>query len=161
MPTRHFTHNELAALGVPPDDPDDIEFDEHVLSDQQVSILKYTALRSCVFRAPDDGKTYAVGYEAPIDVGDYEVGAGMPDNNGWRTATVEGLEVEEREVTVTQWVPVDDEFPVGEYRMSTRPQTEQHYEECPASEAEGQPCHCEGIDQAEENYRQEPPGFLG
>jgi hypothetical protein len=76
MPTRHFTIAELAALNVPPDDPAYIEYDEHVLADEQVAVLKYTAQRRCVFRAPDDERTYAVEYEAELDTGDYEVGGG-------------------------------------------------------------------------------------
>jgi hypothetical protein len=106
MATRHFTIAELAALNVPPDDPRDIEYDEHVLADEQVAVLKYTAQRRCVFQADDD-KTYAVTYEAELDTGDYEVGGGMPDNHGWYGDTVEAVEVEEREVTVTKWLPVD------------------------------------------------------
>jgi hypothetical protein len=108
MPTRHFTIAELAALNVPPDDPAYIEYDEHVLADEQVAVLKYTAQRRCVFRAPDDERTYAVEYEAELDTGDYEVGGGMPDNHGWHSDNVEAVEVEEREVTITRWLPVDE-----------------------------------------------------
>lgn len=107
MPTRNFTIAELAALNVPPDDPDHIEYDGHVLVDEQLHTLKYTAQRRCVFGAPDDGRTYAVEYEAELDTGDYEVGGGMPDNHGWHGDTVEAVEVEERAVTVTRWLPVD------------------------------------------------------
>lgn len=107
MPTRDFTIAELAALNVPPDDPTDIEYEEYVLADEQVAVLKYTAQRRCVFRAEDDGKAYAVEYEAPLDVGDFEVGGGMPDQHGWYGDTVNAVEVEEREVTVTRWLPVD------------------------------------------------------
>lgn len=107
MPTRHFTIAELAALNVPPDDPDEIDYDEHVLADEHVTTLKYTALRRCIFRNPEDGKTYAVEYQAELDTGDYEVGGGMPDNHGWYGDTVEAVEVEEREVTVARWLPID------------------------------------------------------
>jgi hypothetical protein len=107
MPTRDFTIAELAALNVPPDDPRDIEYHEYVLADEQVTVLKYTAQRRCVFRADDDGKAYAVEYEAPLDTGDFEVGGGMPDQHGWYGNTVNAVEVEEREVTVTRWLPVD------------------------------------------------------
>lgn len=31
----------------------------------------------------------------------------MPDNHGWYGNTVEAVEVEEREVTVTRWLPID------------------------------------------------------
>jgi len=37
-----------------------------------------------------------------------------------------------------------------------------HYEECPQySDPDAPNCYCEGIDQAEENRRAEPPNFLG
>lgn len=106
MPTRHFTPAELAAFNVPPDDPDDIEYDEHVLADEFVTTLKYSAQRRVVFEA-DDGKTYAVTYEAPLDTGDFEVGGEGPPDYGWYGDTVEAVEVEEREVTVVKWLPVD------------------------------------------------------
>lgn len=105
MQTRNFTIAELANLNVP---PDEIDYYEHVLVDEYVTTLKYTAQRRCVFEAPDDGKTYAVEYEAELDTGDYEVDGGMPDDHGWSGDTVEAVEVEEREVTVTRWLPVDD-----------------------------------------------------
>lgn len=108
MPTRRFTVGDLARLDVPPIDPDDVAYSDHVLADEHVTTLKYTQQRRAIFRAPDDGKTYAVTYEAELDTGDYEVGGGMPDNNGWYGDTVEAVEVEERAVTVTRWVPVDE-----------------------------------------------------
>lgn len=111
MTTRHFTRTELTTLGVPPDDPTDIEYDDHLIEDEQVGTLKYTASRRCVFRAPDDGKTYAVEYEARLDVGDYEVNEYSPEDHGWYGDTVEGIEVEEQQVMVTRWLPVDDTTP--------------------------------------------------
>ncbi|MFI5525014.1 hypothetical protein [Streptomyces platensis] len=105
---RTFTITELATLGVPPDEPDDVEYSDHLLADEPVATLKYTGKRRCVFRAPDDGRTYAVEYEAELDTGDYEVGGGMPDNHGWYGGTVEAIEMEQREVTVTRWLPVED-----------------------------------------------------
>ncbi|MBL0779447.1 hypothetical protein G6541_20115 [Streptomyces albidoflavus] len=105
MPTRHFTPAELANLGVPPSDPTDVEHDPDLLQDELVATLKYTATRRCVFRAPDD-RCYAVEYEAAIDTGDFEVGGYAPDDHGWYGPTVEAVEVEERAVTVTKWLPV-------------------------------------------------------
>ncbi|MGW6210955.1 hypothetical protein [Streptomyces sp. NPDC055109] len=105
MPTRQFTIAELAGLNVPPDDPKEIDYYDNIHADDQVTTLKYTAQRRVVFTA-DDGRTYAVTYEAPLDTGDYEVGGGMPDNHGWY-GDVEAVEVEERPVTVMQWLPVD------------------------------------------------------
>ncbi|QCX81093.1 hypothetical protein C9F11_37550 [Streptomyces sp. YIM 121038] len=108
MTDRHFTREQLAALGVPPDQPDDVEYSDVLLADEHVTNLKYTALRRVIFTAPDDGRTYAVEYQAPIDVGDFEVGDGGPDDYGWYGPTVEAVEVEERPVVVQQWVPVDE-----------------------------------------------------
>ncbi|PBC71537.1 hypothetical protein BX265_6147 [Streptomyces sp. TLI_235] len=108
MPTRHFTIAELAALGVPPDSPDDVEYIHTLLADEQVAILKYTQQRRVIFRVDDDSPAYAVTYEAHIDTGDYEVGDGMPDNHGWWGDTVEVVEVQQQAVTVLQWLPVPD-----------------------------------------------------
>lgn len=107
MPTRNFTITELTALGVPPDSPDDVQYSDHLIADEFVTTLKYTAQRRCIFRA-DDGRTYTVEYEERLDVGDFEVGDGGPDNHGWWGDTVEAVEVEERAVTATRWVPVDE-----------------------------------------------------
>ncbi|MFJ5890367.1 hypothetical protein [Streptomyces californicus] len=107
MPTRTFTVAELADYGVPPSGPADIAYDPDLLVDEFVATLKYTATRRCVFRA-DDNRLYSVEYEASIDMGDFEVGAGMPDNHGWQD-TVTAVEVEERPVIVARWHPVTDE----------------------------------------------------
>ena len=107
MPTRTFTRDQLAALGVPPDGPKDVEYSDVLLADEYVATLKYTAKRRCIFFAEDDGREYAVEYEAQLDVGDFEVGGYAPDDHGWYGDTVDVVEVEERPVTVMQWVPVD------------------------------------------------------
>jgi hypothetical protein len=108
MTIRHFTREQLEDLGIPPTDPDEVDFEEHLLADEHVTTLKYTALRRCIFRADDDGLTYAVEYEAPTDVGDFEVGDG-PDDHGWYGGTVKAVRVEPREVTVIRWEPVSEE----------------------------------------------------
>lgn len=108
MPTtRTFTIQQLAALGVPPDQPDDVEHSDTLLADDHVTTLKYTQQRRCIFAAPDDGQTYAVNYEAPLDTGDYETGGGMPDDHGWYGDVV-AIAVEERQVTVTRWEPIEE-----------------------------------------------------
>ncbi|MET9255010.1 hypothetical protein [Streptomyces sp. NPDC003717] len=61
MLVRTFAVAELAALGVPPDDPRHIEY--------------RAEQRRCVFRAPDDDRAQAVEYEAELDAGDHEVGS--------------------------------------------------------------------------------------
>jgi hypothetical protein len=105
MPIRHFTRQQLAVLSVPPDSPDDIQYSDTLLADEHVTTLKYTQQRRCIFRA-DDGKTYAVTYEAPIDAGDWETGA-VPDGYGWYGETIEAVEVQQRPVTVVRWEPVE------------------------------------------------------
>ncbi|MFZ4266541.1 hypothetical protein [Streptomyces arboris] len=106
MTNRQFTISELAALGVPPSHPSDLEYSDILLVDQPVTTLKYTSLRRCVFRADDDGRTYAVEYEGEIDMGDFEVSGGRPDNHGWHGDTVEATAVEEKPVIVKRWEPV-------------------------------------------------------
>ncbi|BBA98287.1 hypothetical protein RVR_4419 [Actinacidiphila reveromycinica] len=107
MPVKQFTVGQLADLGVPPDRPDDVAWSEIVLVDEHVGMSKYSQERRCVFR-DDDGRTWAVKYEAQVEAGDYEVGP-PPDNHGWFGGTVEAVEVEQRPVIVARWEPVGDE----------------------------------------------------
>ncbi|MFJ2206010.1 hypothetical protein [Streptomyces microflavus] len=108
MTTRQFTIAELAAHDVPPDRPEDVQYSQTVLSDEHVTNLKYSQQRRVIFRADDNGRTYAVTYEANVDAADYEVGPG-PDNHGWHGTTVEAVEVEQRPLIIAQWLPVTDE----------------------------------------------------
>lgn len=104
--TRTFTPAELEALDIPPTSPDDVEFSATLIADEHLTTLKYTQQRRCIFLAEDDGQTYAVTYEAPLDTGDYEVGDGGPDDHGWYGDVV-AVAVEAREVTVTRWEPIE------------------------------------------------------
>ncbi|MBX7464908.1 hypothetical protein K1Y80_02280 [Streptomyces sp. MAG02] len=108
MPTRAFTHQQLAAIGVPPDSPEDVEYSDMLLADETVTTLKYSQLRRCIFRA--NGRTWAVQYEAALDAGNYDVGP-PPDDHGWYGDTVEAVEVEAVEVTVTEWRPIGEQQP--------------------------------------------------
>lgn len=101
--TREFTPAELAALSVPPDRPEDVEWSETLLADTHVCVLKYSQQRRAVFIA-DDGLTYAVTYEAPIDTGDYETGPG-PDGPGWYGPTVTATRVVSWPAVVQEWQP--------------------------------------------------------
>ncbi|MER6515134.1 hypothetical protein [Nonomuraea sp. NPDC001636] len=101
-----FTHDVLAALGVPPDSPEDVEWSDTILADEHVSMSKYSQTRRCIF-LDDTGTTWAVTYEAQVDAGDYEVGP-PPDNHGWHGDTVEAVEVEAVPTTVIEWHPVGD-----------------------------------------------------
>lgn len=113
MPIRQFTYAELTVLGVPPEDPSDVEYSDTIIDDSPMLILKYTQHRRCVFTA-DDGRTYAVTYEAPINTGDYDLESGMPDNHGWTGGTVDATEVTRRPVMVTLWQPVGDDDPTND-----------------------------------------------
>lgn len=103
--TRTFTVAQLAKLGVPPDSPEDIEYSDTLLADEHVAVLKYSQQRRTIFRA--NGGIWAVEYEAPLDLGDFEVGAGDgTENHGWYGNTVEATAMHEQQVTVTKWLPV-------------------------------------------------------
>jgi hypothetical protein len=103
MPRRTFTRDDLAALGLPLDDPDDVRFHGDIHADELVRLLEHTQLRRCVFDAPD-GRTYAIEYEAPLGAGGHVV------DHGWGPA-VDAVEVRLRPVAVMQWKPVPDEAP--------------------------------------------------
>lgn len=119
MPTQIFTRFELAAHGVPPDSPDDVEYSETVLCDEPGPILKYSRQRRVVFRYDGNGKAYSLTYEAPIDTGDHEVHGGHPDDHGWHGPTVEGVEVELRPVVRYEWEPVDERQPATPFQHLT------------------------------------------
>ncbi|WP_030236950.1 hypothetical protein [Streptomyces sp. NRRL S-350] len=120
MITREFTHAELGALGVPPGSPDDIDGDV-ILDDQKLYTLKYSQERAVVFRDADgDNRTYTVTYEAELDLGDFEVGGGAPENHGWTGDTVTAVEVEEVPIVVTAWRPVEAHYEDPEEQAADR-----------------------------------------
>ncbi|MCY0957675.1 hypothetical protein [Streptomyces sp. H27-H5] len=102
MPTtRTFTPAELAAYQVPPDSPQDVQGSETLLADEHVQTLKYSQQRRAVFLA-DDGLTYSVLYEAPVDAGNYETGPG-PHAHGWDGDTVTATRVVSVPVVTQRW----------------------------------------------------------
>ncbi|MET8609730.1 hypothetical protein [Streptomyces misionensis] len=113
MKTRKFARAALRALDLPPS-PQDVGYRDDVHLDEHVRTLKYTQLRRTVFTAPD-GHTYAVEYEAAMDTGDYEVGGGSVENDGWGPIVL-AVEVEQRPVAVLRWMPVPDGAPAREER---------------------------------------------
>ncbi|MGW6416336.1 hypothetical protein [Streptomyces sp. NPDC055055] len=124
MPTtRTFTFAELASLGVPPDRPEDVEWSETVLADTHVAVLKYTQQRQAVFLA-DDGQTYRVTYEAPLETGDYEVGGGLPDNYGWTGDAVTATRVVSWPTVTRQWQTYDPRVHDGTARTAFTELTE-------------------------------------
>lgn len=105
--TRTFTIAELLDLGVPPDSPEDVEYSETLLADEHVGVLKYSQKRRCVFE-DEDGDAWAVEYEAPLEMGDFEVDGDGTEGHGWYGDEVTATAVEQREVTVTKWLPVEE-----------------------------------------------------
>lgn len=110
MPTRAFTRTHLTSyLNLPPTGPQDVKYRDDVHLDEHLRTLKYTQRRRCVFTA-EDGRTYAVEYDAPLDTGDYEVGDGPVENHGWNRSVL-AVQVELRPVPVEKWMPVPDDGP--------------------------------------------------
>ncbi|MFJ3100322.1 hypothetical protein [Streptomyces sp. NPDC086835] len=122
MPTRDFTRDELAALGVPPDSPEDVRWSETLLADEPIATLNYTQKRRAVFLA-DDERTYAVEYEAPIGASDHKTGP-APDGHGWHGDTVQAVQVIRRPVVVDQWTPYVPAFHDGPDRPVLQELTE-------------------------------------
>lgn len=109
MPVHNkFVRSELTRLDLPPGSPDDVQYRNDLHLDEHVRTLKYTQLRRFVFTHPN-GKTFAVEYEAPVDAGDFEVGAPV-ENHGWGRS-VTAVQVEKRLVAVEQWMPVREGGP--------------------------------------------------
>lgn len=101
MTIRHFTRDQLEAIGIPFElDGDDTCATE--LSDRLVGTERWTKVRRLVFRTPDTGIAYEVAYE----VGSTEHQDGI---DPWHRhgKTIPAVEVEERPVVVQRWLPVD------------------------------------------------------
>lgn len=105
MPKRTFTRDQLEEWGVPDDLPTQ-EFaanypDSAVqLHEEQVDSRRWVSVHALIFRAPDDGKAYRVHYEQGLT-------EQQDGTDPWGYAdTIEAVEVEPREVTVTRWEPV-------------------------------------------------------
>ncbi|MFF7329715.1 hypothetical protein [Streptomyces sp. NPDC008150] len=101
MTTRHFTREQLDAIGVPFElDGDDTCATE--LSDELIGTERWTKVHRLVFRAPDSEAAYQVTYE----VGSTEHQDGI---DPWHRhgKTVPAVEVEERPVVTKQWRSVD------------------------------------------------------
>lgn len=99
MPTRSFTREQLDAWDLPGAWADD---SPEILHREQVDSRRWVSVHELVFRAPDDGKTYAVTYEQGLT-------ESQDDTDPWNyDDEIKGVEVEQRPVTVVQWQPVKD-----------------------------------------------------
>jgi hypothetical protein len=99
---RVFTRDQLDTLGLPHDlatEENAAEFPEAAveLHREQVDTRRWVSVHELVFRAPDDGKTYAVTYEQGLT----EL---QEDTDPWDYAKeIRALEVEARAVVITEW----------------------------------------------------------
>lgn len=103
MPTRIFTPDQLAAIGVP--NPYDAEAEQRAehLFDEQIDTRRWVSMHHLVFRGPDDGKAWRVEYvrgltESQDGISPWE----------YAGATVEAVEVEQVATTVMEWHAIPD-----------------------------------------------------
>ncbi|MEV0090405.1 DUF6011 domain-containing protein [Streptomyces sp. NPDC050738] len=101
MPIRHFTREQLDAIGVPSELGGANCATE--LADEIIGARRWTEVHRLIFRAPDDGIAYSVEYEA----GSTENQEGIEPFHQ-HGQTVPAVAVEQRPVTVMQWLPVQD-----------------------------------------------------
>jgi hypothetical protein len=100
MKTRVFTRDELEAIGVPFEcDPKNGYAEE--LYDELFDTTRWSHIYEFVFRAPDDGKAYLVYYETGATE--------MQEADLWGyEKEIKAVEVEQVQVTKTEWKPVKD-----------------------------------------------------
>lgn len=94
--TRTFTIDELEEIGVPFDLADDIE-----VADEAVGSGRWNETRRILFR--HDGDIWAVRYDVGLTE-EQEVEPFHRAKEGMVTATA----MEQREITVTKWMPIED-----------------------------------------------------
>lgn len=95
--TRTFTVAELDDIGVPFElDADDTCAEE--IETRHIESRRWNALKELIFRHPEDGRAYAIRYQEGLTE-DQHCDPFLGD-------TVIAVVMEQREVTVTQWMPV-------------------------------------------------------
>ncbi|MEU0158992.1 hypothetical protein ABZ154_09150 [Streptomyces sp. NPDC006261] len=100
MPNRIFTAEELEGFGVP-FECDNSEGTAEELSNELYDFTRWAHVHEFVFRAPDDGKAYRVHYRTGATE--------HQDQDLWNWEDrIEGVEVEEVQVTTTAWKPVKE-----------------------------------------------------
>lgn len=102
MITRTFTPDQLEEIGVPNELPADVEVPGLAteLHREHIDSRRWASVHRLIFRAPDDGKAYRVTYQQPLTE-HQECDIWFDDSE------VKAVEVEQREVTVTKWLPIE------------------------------------------------------
>ncbi|NUK07491.1 hypothetical protein HRW18_05570 [Streptomyces lunaelactis] len=101
MTIRTFTTDQLEEIGVPFEcygEPIDGFATE--LHREQIDTRRWVSVHVLVFRAPDDGKAYRVTYQRPLTE--------HQECDTWFDDEIKAVEMEQREVTVTKWLPVKE-----------------------------------------------------
>lgn len=96
--TRTFTVAELDEIGV----PFELDADDQCAQEIQIRHIesrRWVALKELIFRHPGDGLAYAIRFQEPLTE-EQECSPFLGD-------TVKAIVVEQREVTVTKWLPVE------------------------------------------------------
>lgn len=101
--TRTFTPDQLEEIGVPHDWTATGPAAE-CLHEEQTDTHRWVSIHELVFRAPDDGKTYSVTYQQGLTE-HQECDRWFDDDQ------IIATEVEEREVTVKRWLPIETTAP--------------------------------------------------
>jgi len=97
MTSRTFTPDQLDEIGVPFETDEDGTAED--LARDTVSTGRWNKTIRLVFRAPDDGLTYAIRYQQGLTE--------QQDCDLWFGKTeIKAVEVEQRPVVVQQWKPV-------------------------------------------------------
>lgn len=102
MATRTFTADQLDEIGVPFELPDDLEVPGLAteLHREHIDSRRWVSVHQLIFRAPDDGKAYRVTYQRGLTE--------HQECDTWFDDEIEAVEMEQREVTVTKWLPVSE-----------------------------------------------------
>jgi hypothetical protein len=97
MPERVFTREQLEEMGVPHKWDAEPGKEAEILRDQQTDTRRWVSWHEVLFRAPDDGKVYAVDYQQGLT--EQQDGTDLWDDED----TVTAVEMEPYEITVTEW----------------------------------------------------------
>jgi hypothetical protein len=97
MATREFTREQLEEMGVPYEWDAEPGKEAEILRERQTDTRRWVSWHECLFRAPDDGKVYAVEYQQGLT--EQQDGTDLWDEED----TVTAVEMESYEITVTEW----------------------------------------------------------
>ncbi|MFF1625603.1 hypothetical protein [Streptomyces sp. NPDC058272] len=102
MPTRTFTREQLEEMGVPYEWDAEPGKEAEILHTEQVDSRRWVSIHEVVFRAPDDGRVWSVGYQEGLTESQDGTDLWFDDD------TVTAVEMDLVEVTVQEWRKVAD-----------------------------------------------------